>query len=75
MSDTLRRERVDALVRAALNGMTEVSSDASASEVFSACVTLGLRGVKCAVAQGGNRQTIRESVYQILLECAEDTRN
>jgi hypothetical protein len=68
-------ERVILMVDGALEALTLHAEDATANEVFSACLTIGLRGVQGAIALGGDPARIRDSVQQLLLACPDPTIN
>ena len=68
MSDP-RPEKVEALARAACNGMSRAAGTATANEGISAALTVALGVVRAAVDAGGDVSAIRNGIHRLLMEC------
>lgn len=68
---TPRADVILALVDAARAGMVPLAEDATADEVYSACLSLALSAIVSCMAMGANPVQLRQSVEVLLMHCAE----
>ncbi len=72
----LRDAVIRRLIHAAADAMCEVcdQDDASASEVFSAYLTMAKTAIRTAMLHGASPETCRHAIEQLLVECVDPTK-